>query len=170
MAITINGTGTIAGISVGGLENGCVNEADLATAAVTNAKLASNAVTIDKLGTTEQSQLCKAWVNFNGTGTVAIRASYNVSSITDNGTGDYTVNFTNALANANYSLMGTVSNTIDNWSNTFAGPTRGVCGIQQSGSIQPTTSACRIESGYGYSTSGNGAYADFSAIYVAIFR
>ncbi len=44
----------------------------------------------------------KAWVNFNGTGTVAIRASYNVSSITDNGTGDYTVNFTTALADANY--------------------------------------------------------------------
>ena len=43
-----------------------------------------------------------AWVNFNGTGTVAIRASYNVSSITDNGTGDYTVNFTTALADANY--------------------------------------------------------------------
>jgi hypothetical protein len=49
----------------------------------------------------------KAWVNFNGTGTVAIRASYNVSSITDNGTGDYTVNFTNALADANYSAVGT---------------------------------------------------------------
>jgi hypothetical protein len=46
----------------------------------------------------------KAWVNFNGTGTVAIRASYNVSSITDNGTGDYTVNFTNALPNANYGI------------------------------------------------------------------
>jgi hypothetical protein len=44
----------------------------------------------------------KAWVNFDGTGTVAIRGSFNVSSITDNGTGDYTVNFTNALANANY--------------------------------------------------------------------
>ena len=44
----------------------------------------------------------KAWVNFNGTGTVAIRASYNVSSITDNGTGLYTVNFTNALADADY--------------------------------------------------------------------
>ena len=44
-----------------------------------------------------------AWVNFNGTGTVAIRESYNVSSITDNGTGDYTVNFTNALADAEYS-------------------------------------------------------------------
>lgn len=47
----------------------------------------------------------KAWVNFNGTGTVAIRASYNVSSITDNGTGDYTVNFTTALADANYSVV-----------------------------------------------------------------
>ena len=49
----------------------------------------------------------KAWVNFNGTGTVAIRASYNVSSITDNGTGDYTVNFTTALADANYSFVAT---------------------------------------------------------------
>lgn len=49
----------------------------------------------------------KAWVNFNGTGTVAIRASYNVSSITDNGTGDYTVNFTNAMPNANYCVNGT---------------------------------------------------------------
>jgi hypothetical protein len=47
----------------------------------------------------------KAWVNFNGTGTVAIRSSYNVSSITDNGTGDYTVNFTTALPNANYSAV-----------------------------------------------------------------
>lgn len=44
----------------------------------------------------------KAWVNFNGTGTVAIRASYNVSSITDNGTGTYTVNYTTALPDGNY--------------------------------------------------------------------
>jgi len=44
----------------------------------------------------------KAWVNFNGTGTVAIRASFNVSSITDNGTGLYTVNFSTAFADANY--------------------------------------------------------------------
>jgi hypothetical protein len=47
---------------------------------------------------------CRAWVNFNGTGTVAIRASGNVSSITDNGTGDYTVNFTTAMVDANYSF------------------------------------------------------------------
>lgn len=44
----------------------------------------------------------KAWVNFNGTGTVSIRDQFNVSSITDNGTGDYTVNFTNALENNSY--------------------------------------------------------------------
>ena len=45
---------------------------------------------------------CRAWVNFNGTGTVAIRASGNVSSITDNNTGDYTINFATALPDANY--------------------------------------------------------------------
>jgi len=47
----------------------------------------------------------KAWVNFNGTGTVAIRGSYNVSSITDNGSGNYTVNFTTAMPDANYSAV-----------------------------------------------------------------
>ncbi len=47
---------------------------------------------------------CRAWVNFNGTGTVAIRASGNVSSITDNATGAYTINFTNAMPDANYSV------------------------------------------------------------------
>ena len=51
----------------------------------------------------------KAWVNFNGTGTVAIRGSLNVSSITDNGTGDYRVNFTTAMADANYSTVGMAS-------------------------------------------------------------
>ena len=46
--------------------------------------------------------IAKAWVNFNGTGTPAINGSFNVSSITDNGTGDYTINFTTAMPNANY--------------------------------------------------------------------
>jgi len=50
---------------------------------------------------------CRAWVNFNGTGTVAIRGSGNVSSITDNGTGDYTVNFTTAMPDANYATVST---------------------------------------------------------------
>ena len=47
-------------------------------------------------------QAVKAWVNFNGVGTVAIRAGYNVSSITDNGVGNYTVNFTTAMVDVNY--------------------------------------------------------------------
>ena len=55
------------------------------------------------------SYSARAWVNFNGTGTVAIRASGNVSSITDNGTGDYTVNFTTAMADANYATSITVN-------------------------------------------------------------
>jgi hypothetical protein len=50
--------------------------------------------------------IAKAWVNFNGTGTPAIRSSFNVSSITDNGTGDYTINFTTAMPNANYAVAG----------------------------------------------------------------
>jgi hypothetical protein len=60
---------------------------------------------------------CRAWVNFNGTGTVAIRASGNVSSITDNNTGDYTVNFSTALPDANYSvnLNGTRSTVATNF-------------------------------------------------------
>ena len=51
----------------------------------------------------------KAWVNFNGIGTVAIRRAFNVSSITDNGTGNYTVNFTTAMPDANYAVTGTGS-------------------------------------------------------------
>jgi hypothetical protein len=77
---------------------------------------------------------CKAWVNFNGTGTVAIRASYNVSSITDNGTGDYTVNFTSALADGNYALSGTSSPT------AAGGDVLG----NEWGATAPTASACRV--------------------------
>jgi len=67
---------------------------------------ALNAPTATALSTASgsaPSYSARAWVNFNGTGTVAIRASGNVSSITDNGTGDYTVNFTTAMPDANYS-------------------------------------------------------------------
>lgn len=57
---------------------------------------------------------CRAWVNFNGTGTVAIRASGNVSSITDNGVGDYTVNFTTAMPDADYAPAGITGNDSGN--------------------------------------------------------
>ena len=55
-------------------------------------------------GGINQARISKAWVNFNGSGTVAIRDSYNVSSITDNGTGDYSVVFSTAMTNANYCM------------------------------------------------------------------
>ena len=85
---------------------------------------------------------CRAWVNFNGTGTVAIRASGNVTSITDNGTGDYTVNFTNAMPDANYSSVGACAK---NDGNNDGNQTAQVGGY--SGALQ-TTSACRIRTVY----------------------
>jgi len=59
-------------------------------------------------------RMAKAWVNFNGTSTVAIRSSYNVSSITDSGTGDYTANFAVAMANTNYAASSNVEPTVSN--------------------------------------------------------
>ena len=58
---------------------------------------------------------CRAWVNFNGTGTVAIRASGNVSSITDNGVGNYTVNFTTAMLDINYGVVSTNQYSAVDW-------------------------------------------------------
>jgi hypothetical protein len=78
---------------------------------------------------------CRAWVNFNGTGTVAIRASGNVTSITDNGTGDYTVNFTNAMPNANYAFNISISDVSGNTS---------LIGLVDN-TTAPTTSATRIK-------------------------
>jgi hypothetical protein len=78
----------------------------------------------------------KAWVNFNGTGAVAIRASFNVSSITDNGSGDYTVNFTNAMIDANYSASGLASNNDNNDDESY------VVGVQASNAF--TSSGIRI--------------------------
>jgi hypothetical protein len=53
----------------------------------------------------------RAWVTFNGTGTVAINASGNVSSITDNGTGNYTVNFTTAMSDGNFAVSAITNST-----------------------------------------------------------
>lgn len=63
-----------------------------------------NSITPANAGS-EDYFLARAWVNFNGTGTVAIRADGNVSSITDNGTGFYTTNFSSSLSDANYSTV-----------------------------------------------------------------
>ena len=72
-------------------------------------KAANTPPVIKDLNGTECGQFARAWVNFNGTGTVAIRDSFNVSSITDNGTGDYVVNFATALTDANYCAVASVN-------------------------------------------------------------
>jgi hypothetical protein len=98
--------------------------------AVTTDKIADAAITAAKLNGAQSGSApiysARAWVNFNGTGTVAIRASGNVSSITDNGTGDYTVNFTTAMTDVNYAAVfggeniSGVGNSILNGSGTRA--------------------------------------------------
>lgn len=96
----------------------------------------------------------KAWVNFNGTGTVAIRRAFNVSSITDNGTGDYTVNFTNAMVDANYSVTGSCaqSGAGGRW-------------MQVSSAAAQTTTTYRVTT---YNNSN--AATDLEFVQTAIFR
>ena len=97
---------------------------------------------------------CRAWVNFNGTGTVAIRASGNVSSITDNGTGDYTVNFTTAMVDANYAVIGTAGSGSGASKATIDVPT-----------ATPTTSAVRL-----VASNYVGTLTDYAYVNVSIFR
>lgn len=104
-----------------------------------------------------EKYLCQAWVNFNGTGTVAIRASGNVTSITDNGTGDYTVNFTTAMPDVNYIGMCNGTRTTVNTVAGLAGRTEN--------STQSTTAFQFISA-----NSNNGAAADGAHMFVAIFR
>ena len=73
----------------------------LSTANITS-KAANTPPVIKDVNGTECGTFCRAWVNFDGIGTVTIRDSFNVSSITDNGTGAYSVNFSTAMPNANY--------------------------------------------------------------------
>ena len=108
-------------------------------------------------GTPTINGLAQAWVNFNGTGTVAIRASYNVSSITDNGTGDYTVNFTTAMPDANYSVCGTAA-LLATGSATprFLAPT-------SQGGLSTTVAQIRT-------ANDGGVTEDCAAVYAAVFR
>lgn len=100
--------------------------------------------------------MCRAWVNFNGTGVVAIRASGNVSSITDNGVGDYTVNFTTAMSDASYSVVGTGSG---------AG---GYSIVLVNTNTTPATSLVRISTVV--QNAGSPVASDPAYVFVAIFR
>jgi hypothetical protein len=102
-------------VTTGKLADNAVTTIKITDANVTPAKLSTGAPSWNASGVFTMNSGygsnaavygCRVWVNFNGTGTVAIRASGNVTSITDNGTGDYTLNFTTAMPDANYSVSG----------------------------------------------------------------
>lgn len=97
----------------------------------------------------------KAWVNFNGQGTIAIRASYNVSSLTDEGVGNYAVNMTNALSDANYCVV--VGGSY------FPNPQTAQSNIHFSGGVNTTT--FRIGT-----NNTNPAKHDSEVIFAAVFR
>jgi len=101
---------------------------------------------------TKQSA-AKAWVNFNGTGTVAIRESLNVTNILDEGTGDYTVNFTNSMANANYNNVAGGQHNLGHASREIRTP----------GDTTPTASALQLW------TTNNASLIDFTFISVSNF-
>jgi hypothetical protein len=100
------------------------------------------------------SYTCRAWVNFNGTGTVAIREDGNVSSVTDNGTGTYTLNFATAMPDANYALSGSAYNTGGNNS------------VGLDTNRAPSSSAAPITT----SNTNTGAAFDSAITTVAVFR
>jgi hypothetical protein len=100
---------------------------------------------------------CRAWVNFNGTGAVAIRGSGNVSSITDNGTGNYTVNFTTAMVDANYAAF---AGGIEDNASGAAGTV-----LTRFHRTLPLTTSIRVSA----NTDGGAAF-DMLYFYVAIFR
>ncbi len=143
--------------------------ADTIQAASTSTLVLKNGVantppTIQDSAGTQIGTFCRAWVNFDGTGTFSpnpsttkIRASFNVTSITDNGTGDYTVNFTNAMPDANYSVCGTAA-------------------LQATGSATPRFVAPVSQAGLGTSNvqirtaDDAGVTVDTACVSIAIFR
>jgi hypothetical protein len=151
MSMTLSGDGSITGLVAGGLPDASVVDADLS--------LAANSAPIKTaLNASGDAPIyaCRAWVNFNGTGTVAIRASGNVSSITDNGTGTYVVNLTTSLQDSNGAPAGTsipqTAGTGNNNRNVYA--------------AQITTNQIRVN----ITENNVNTFADSEFISVAIFR
>jgi len=96
---------------------------------------------------TQIGTLCRAWVNFNGSGGAVIRASFNVSSVTRASAGTYTVNFTTAMSDANYSVQ---AQSLNWWTSV----------------LSTSTSSCSV----GTFAGGTFVAADQAGVYVAIFR
>ena len=122
----------------------------------------SGVPTVKNSSGTEVGQFCKAWVNFDGSGTVSIRDDFNVSSLTDNGTGDYTITFDTALANNDYALV----------TNQRLDTSGGAPNIVHTGNEHDdnTTTAARIICGTGNQNAAgsSGSTGDVSSIHVVV--
>ena len=140
------GVGNPAGAVVGTTDTQTLTNKTLTTPNIDSAQFAT-------VSGTAPIYPCRAWVNFNGTGTIAIRGSGNVSSITDVGVGDYTVNFSTALVDANYSAFAAGDNSTTSASHLFA--------VVNS----LATSNCNA-----FFTTPAGARVDATTFSVAIFR
>ena len=103
-----------------------------------------------------QQGRAKAWVNFKGTSTVTILDDFNVSTITDHATGQYTVNFSNTMPNANYAFTGVNSSDGDSGHESI---------VSQHGGTDPTTSALRVR----VTKSNDNSYTDKNRTTVIIF-
>jgi hypothetical protein len=162
MPSIINAT-TTGGVVVSGDNSGSLQ---LQNSGVTELTVASTGVTVaDNLlfnsgyGSAAVAYGCRAWVNFNGTGTVAIRASGNVTSITDDGTGLYTVNFTTAMPDANYCVAGAAGKTDGGDTNS------NMRVMGRNAAVTQTTSAVAVGCYY-----ANSNLEDGGLMCVAIFR
>ena len=105
----------------------------------------------------------KVWISFNGSGTVEIRDDFNVSTLTDNGTGDYTITFTTALANNDYALV----------TNQRLDTNGGAPNIVHTGNEHDdnTTTSAKIVSGTGNQNAAgtSGSFADCKSVHVVVF-
>lgn len=175
MAVTINGSTGITGVN-GSAATPAMTGTDTDTGIVYGTNTLSlvtggtTGVTLDSsqnlqmnsgFGSVATVYGCRAWVNFNGTGTVAIRASGGVTSITDNGTGNYTVNFTGVMPDSNYAV--TQGGGEVQTATLYSGST--AARVMQVGSVGST--GVQIFTGYQYSSS---ALQDWAYVHVGIFR
>jgi len=119
----------------------------------------NDVVSFQNANGTENGRLCRAFVNFNGKGGVAIRSNFNVNSVGDNGDGDYTVYFANAMSNANYALAGFASNNDNGNGETFT--------VSRKEDDTFTTSACEIS--IAENTGGSTLQLDSGLITVIFF-
>ena len=156
MPVTINGNGTITGVSVGGLPDGIVDTDMLAANAVATAKIADDAVTDAKQNL---SGVAKAWVFFDDSGTVFQSSStdqlFNVSSVSDQGSSEYHITFASAFPDGNYMPVVQASSG-DN----------GRCAI--SSQTQNSSTVCKLYTRSGFTGSRSDASNNMVTIYSVV--